>query len=124
MTAAIDETINRAPNNGASSLLALDVSSPEQIPLSSSTRITHPSFQTQYQIAPLWTVIGNLSYTQIDYYGSPRVDRDWQSDLQLNYDIWRNMTLSWEYEYTALTSNAPGVTARRDFLMMSANYRF
>jgi hypothetical protein len=123
ITAAIDETINKAAQ-GAVSTQALAVDSPEQIPLSSSTRVTHPALQTQYQIAPKWTAIGNFSYTQIDYYGSPRVDNAWQADAQLNYEIWRNMTLAWEYEYTTIISNAPGESAKRNYLMMSANYRF
>jgi len=123
ITVSIDETINKAAM-GAVSTQALAVDSPEQIPLSSSTRIIHPALQTQYQIAPKWTAIGNFSYTQIDYYGSPRVDNAWQADAQLNYEIWRNMTLGWEYEYTTILSNVPGESAKRNYLMMSANYRF
>ena len=122
VTAALDETINKTA--GGTTTQALSVDSPIQIPLTSSTRITHPSLQTQYQIAPQWTAVGNFSYTQIYYYGSPRLDNAWQADAQLSYDMWRNMTLSWEYEYTDVVSNAPGASARRNYLLMSANYRF
>ena len=123
ISASIDQTINKAPAN-AVSMLALSVSSPEQIALSSSTKVTHSSLQTQYQISPQWTAVGNASYTHIYYYGSPRLDDAWEADAQLNYDIWRNMTLSWEYQYTAILSNAPGVTAKRNYTTMSATYRF
>jgi hypothetical protein len=123
ITAAIDETINKAPGGGTSNQ-ALTVSSPEQIALSSSTNITHSSLQTQYQISPQWTTIGSLSYTHIAYYGSSRLDNAWQFDAQLNYEIWRNMTLAWEYEYTVISSNAVGASATRNYMMMSANYRF
>ena len=123
IVAAIDETINKASGTGVSNL-ALDVNSPVQIALSSSTRIIHPSVQTQYQIAPQWTAVGNLSYTHIDYYGSQRLDQAWDASLQLSYEIWRNMTLTWEYEYTDVLSNAPGNNATRNFFMTSANYRF
>ena len=123
ITASVDETINKAAGTGVSTQ-ALDISSPEQIPLSSSTRITHPALQTQYQIAPQWTASGNVSYTQIDYYGSPRLDHSWQAEVALNYDIRRNLTLTWEYEYTVILSNAPGQSARRHFVTMSANYNF
>ena len=74
--------------------------SAEQIATSSSTRITHAAAQSQYQIAPQWTTVANFSYTQIDYYGSPRLDHVWDTSFQINYDIWRNMTLTWEYDYT------------------------
>ena len=122
ITAALDGTINHA--SGGVSNLALTANSPEQIALSSSTRITTPSLQTQYQIGPQWTVIGNFSYSQIYYYGSPRLDNAWSADAQLNYEIWRNMTLGWEYAYTNIQSNVPGDSAIRNYLMMSANYRF
>jgi uncharacterized protein (PEP-CTERM system associated) len=124
ITAALDETINHAPASGAVSTQALSVNSPVQIPLSSSTRITTPSLQTQYQISQQWTAIGNFSYTQIDYYGSPELENAWQADVQLNYEIWRNMTLGWEYAYTDIISNLPGNSAKRNYLMMSALYRF
>jgi hypothetical protein len=123
MTAALDDTINKAPAGGFSNQ-ALSVASPEQIALSSSTNVTHASLQTQYQIGPQWTAIGNFNYTHIDYYGSSRIDNAWQADAQLNYEIWRNLTLAWEYEYTDILSNAPGESAMRNFLMMSAIYRF
>jgi hypothetical protein len=122
ITAALNETINKA--SGGLSTQALAIASPVQIPLSSSTRITHPSLQTQYQIAPKWTAVGNFSYTQIYYYGSPRLDNAWQADAQLSYQMWRNMTLTWEYEYTDVVSNVPGTNAQRNYLMMSANYQF
>ena len=124
ITAAIDETINHAPGSGAISNLALAVDPPEQIPLSSSTRITRPSLQSQYQISPQWSLVGNFSYNQIDYYGSPRLDHAWQADMQLSYEMWRNMTLTWEYSFTNVLSNAPGQNALRNLVMMSANYRF
>ena len=105
-------------------MLALDIASPEQVAISSSTRIGHSSLQSQYQIAPQWTTIENLSYTQIDYYGSTRVDQVYNIDFQLVYDIWRNMTLAWEYSYTDIQSNAPGSSAMRNYFTMSTNYRF
>ena len=124
ITAGLDETINHAPLGAAASNLALNVNAPEQIPLSSSTRITTASLQSQYQISSQWSATGNFSYTQIDFYGSPELNNDWQVGATLNYEIWRNMTLSWEYQYTDILSNVPGNSARRNFVMMSANYRF
>jgi hypothetical protein len=122
--AAVDTTINRAAFNAPASSQALAVNSPVQIALSSSTRITTPSLQSQYQLSRQWALIENFSYSQIDYYNSVRVDRAWQTDTQLTYEMLRNMTLTWEYAYTAVFSNAPGSSARRNFVLMSADYRF
>lgn len=122
ITASLDTTINKA--SGGFTTLALAIDLPVQIPVTSSTRVTHSALGTTYQIAPLWSTAGSISYTQIDYFGSPRVDNAWQADAQLSYNIWRNMTLSWEYEYTNVTSNAPGNNATRNFIEMSALYHF
>ncbi len=65
LSATYDETVNKA--SGGPSMLALDIVSPVQVATSSSTRIGHSSLQSQYQIAPQWTSVANLSYTQIDY---------------------------------------------------------
>lgn len=124
ITAALDETINHAAANAPASTQALAVNSPEQIALSSSTRITTPSLQSQYQFTRQWALLENFSYSQIDYYNSARLDHAWQTDTQLIYEMQRNMTLSWEYEYTAILSNASGSTARRSFVLMSADYKF
>jgi len=124
ITAALDETINKAPANAAASTQALTVNSPEQIPLSASTRITRPSLKSQYQVNPQWSISGDFAYTQIDYYGSPRLDHGWEFDTQVSYEIWRNMTLSWEYSWAEVLSNIPGSSFSRSYLMMSANYRF
>lgn len=123
ITTAVDETINKASGGGTSNQ-ALLVNSPEQIALSSSTNIVHSSVQSQYQISPQWAATGSLSYTHISYFDSSRLDGAWQFDAQLNYEIWRNMTLAWEYEYTNISSNVDGVSAVRNYLMMSANYQF
>ena len=122
--AKLDTTINRAAANAAASNQALAINSPEQIALSSSTTIVTPSLQTQYQLNRQWALIENFSYSQIDYHNSARLDNAWQTDTQLTYEMWRNMTLAWEYAYTAIISNAPGSTARRNYVLMSAEYHF
>ena len=123
ITAALDETINKSSQT-VTSTQALTAPSPELIPLSSSTRITTPSLQTQYQLSQQWSLVGNLTYSQIDYIGTARVDNAWFADTVLNYEMWRNLTLSWEYQYTSIVSNAPLQSATRNMIMMSAMYRF
>jgi Putative beta-barrel porin 2 len=123
ITAAVDETINISSQTSTSTQ-ALAVESPVQIPISSSTRITHPSLETQYQISPLWNAFATFSYTRIEYVNSPRLDNAWAAGATLTYEMWRNMTLTWQYQYTDIQSNAPFVTAQRNLVLMSANYRF
>jgi hypothetical protein len=97
---------------------------PVQVPTSSSALISTPSLQTTYQISPQLTFLGYFSYSRIEYVGSPQLTNAWLADLQISYEIWRNMTLTGEYQFTDVVSNVAGESARRNLLMLSANYRF
>jgi hypothetical protein len=124
-SAAIDETINNASQASPSNLaLALPALTPVQIPLSASTRITSASLQSGYEITQRWFVSSQLGYTRVEYIGSPRLDNTWLLDATLRYDIWRNMSLTWEYRYTSVLSNAPLASATTNYGMMGAAYKF
>ena len=125
LTAAIDETINISSQTAASTqALTLPANTPIQVPLSSSTRITNTSLQALYTISPQWKAAGTFGYTRTEYIDSPRLDNAWLADLTLSYDIWRNMTLTWEYQYSSIVSNAAFTSANRNMITMSANFRF
>jgi hypothetical protein len=125
ITASIDETINVSSETSVSTqALVIPGQTPLQIPLSASTRITATSLQTTYAISQQWTASGSLSYTRIEYIDSSRLDNTWSSDITLSYDIWRNMTLAWEYQFTSILSNAPFTSSKRNYINMSATYKF
>ena len=91
----IDRTINISSQPSAASNLALALPGVTgvQIPLSASTIITSTGLQSSYQITPQWFANGLLSFTRIEYVGSPRLDTTLIFDATLRYDIWRNMSL-------------------------------
>ena len=51
-------------------------------------------------------------------------DNSYIVDAQLSYNIRRNLTLSWEYQYSTIISNAPLSTAVRNLAIMNATYKF
>jgi hypothetical protein len=121
----LDRTINISSQATATNLaLTLPPFSGVQVPLTASTRITSASLQSNYQITPQWFATALVGYTQIDYVGSARLDNSWVADATLRYDIWHNMSLSWEYRYRSILSNAPLVSATSNYLTMGATYRF
>ena len=125
ITAAIDETINVSSQTAVSTqALTLPVNTPVQVPLGASTRNTNTSLQAQYSISPLWQLHGTFGYTRTAYINSAQLNNAWLADVVLSYDIWRNMTLTWEYQYTSAVSNVPFTNATRNLFTMSANYRF
>jgi hypothetical protein len=126
LTGTIDRTINIASAQSAATNLALTLPgvTAEQIPLGSSTETTSFGFLTSYQITRQWFSQFQLAYSLIEYPGTRRIDNSWVLDATLRYDIWRNMSLTWEYRYASILSNAPFVSATSNYGVMSAIYRF
>jgi hypothetical protein len=125
VSAAIDETINVSSQVTASTqALTIPVPIPLQIPLSASTRITASSLRASYAISPQWTTSGSLSYAKVQYINSSQFDNTWSADATLIYDMWRNMTLAWEYQYANISSNVPFTSSKRNYISMSAAYKF
>jgi hypothetical protein len=121
----LDETINIASQPFASQFaLTLPQTTPVQIPIGLSTRTTSTSFHSDYRIAPLWVSTLQLNYSRIEYVESPRRDNTWLFDALLEYDIWHNMSITWEYRYSRISSNAPFTTSTSNLTSMGAAYKF
>lgn len=126
VTANLGKIINIAPTQGIASTEALSLpgTTPLQISISSSTDITAASLRTDYQISPQWMLSGIVGHTRIEYLGSTSLTTTWLVDATLKYQIWRNMTLSWEYQYSSIASNIPLTSAVRNLLTMGTSYKF
>jgi Putative beta-barrel porin 2 len=125
LTGTIDRTINIASQPFTSNLaLTLPGLTAIQIPLGESTITTAFGLRASYSITPQWFANGQLSYSRIEYPGSSRLDNSWVFDTTLRYDIWRNMSLQWEYRYSTILSNVPFVSLSSNYGIVSAIYRF
>ena len=122
--AKFDQTNNFSSQTTSTQALTLPPNVPVQVPLSSSALISTPSLQTTYQLAPQWTLLGDFSYSRIEYVDSPALTNAWFASATLSYEIRRNMTLSGQYQFTDIVSNVAGESARRSLVMLSADYRF
>ena len=127
LTGTVDRTINNSssPQISATNLaLTLPGLTAEQIPLSASTQISSVGLASSYEITPQWFANCQSTYMRIEYVGSSRLDNTWLFDATLRYDIWRNMSLTWEYRYTSILSNAPFVSLTGNYGMMGTTYKF
>lgn len=122
----IDVTINKAPQTAPPSTLALNipVASPLQVPISSSSKIFAAALTPEYRIAPQWTLTGLFGYQRVEFEGSSELEAAWVGDITLRYDIRRDLTLAWEYQYAGVVSNQPLSSAARNLFLMHASYRF
>ncbi len=125
VSASVDETVNIS--NQTASLLALNTASTLaaiSIPTSASTRTTATALKSDYAISKLISTYAVLGYTRIEYVDSPQLDIAWLGSVGIKYDIWRNMTLTLDYQHTQIVSNAPGVSSVRDYVAFGNKYRF
>ncbi len=121
----VDRTINIASQPFSTNLaLTLPGQLAVQVPLGASTVTTSFGLRSTYQLTQQWFASCQLTYARIEYVDSPRLDNTWVFDATLRYDIWRNMSLTWEYRYSSILSNAPLTTATSNFGVMGATYRF
>jgi hypothetical protein len=124
---SIDETVNIANiASAASANLALTLPGlvGVQIPVGSSTRTTTSSLQTSYEITSQWSTVFQLGYTAIEYVDSSRRDNSWIVDTLLKYDVRRDLSITWEYRYRDIVSNAPFVSAVSNTAIVGATYKF
>jgi hypothetical protein len=126
ISARVDETVNIAASQTANSNVALTLPTP--VPLliaeSTSTRTTSSLLQSRYRFSAEWAISASFGYSRIDYLDSIRLDNALLADAYVSYDIWRNLTLTWEYQYSEVTSNIPFVSSYRNFISMGALYKF
>ncbi len=120
-----DRTINIVSQPFGSNLaLTLPGVTAIQIPLGQSTIVTSLGWRASYSITQQWFANCQLSYSHIEYPGSLRLDNSWTVDATIRYDIWRNMSIVWEYRYSTLLSNAPLQSFSNNYGIVGATYRF
>jgi hypothetical protein len=126
VTGTVDRTTNIASQVSTTTNLALTLPgiTAVQIPLGTSLHITSTALKTSYEFAPEWFATCQLGYSRIEYIDSSRLDNTWVLDAILRYDIRRDMSLTWEYRYSSILSNAPFVSATSNTGTMGATYKF
>jgi len=93
---------------------------PEGIP----SRVTNAIFQTTYALGRSWSVGARAGYTRGEFIGLDRVDNGWLAGASFNYEIWRNLTLTLDYQYTTVDSNAPLSDFTRNVYTAGLTYRY
>jgi len=126
VSATIDETINLSPSGAAPSNQAIGIGgiTPLQVSTSGSTQTTSTALHATDAINAQWTATGTFGFVHVENIGSPIWQNSYVADGQLSYQIWRNVTLTGEYQYSGIVSNAPQTSAVRNLITMSATYKF
>ncbi len=96
ITGQVDQTL------GISSTLA------PFIPQGAPTRVTTAILQMNYGLSREWSAGVRGGYTQGAFFGiSGQNNHAWMAGASFNYQIWRNLLLTLDYQYTDGRSDAP-----------------
>ena len=125
VAANVDETVN-VSNQTTLTNLSLNTSAPSAIfvPIGRSVRVTSAAVRNSYDISELWSAFGTIGYVHAEYLDFARRDDAWLADLQVRYQMFRNLFLSWEYQYSKISSTVQLSSSRRNFVAMSATYNY
>jgi len=74
-------------------------------PVGTPTRTFTSILQTTYHLSRVWSVGARAGYTRAQYIGTPRLDHGWMAGASFNYEVWRNLLATLDYQHTANHSN-------------------
>src|SRR5262249_3410481 len=94
LVAQLDQTL------GVSTTLSPTL--PAGVPLLATNAI----LQANYNIAQWWWIGARAGYTRAQFYGLDRRDNGWMAGGSFNYEVWRNLLLTLDYQYSSVHSDA------------------
>ena len=110
--AAVDETLSVSTS--------LSPTTPAGIPLLATNAI----LQTNYNISQWWWVGARMGYTRSKFYGFDRLDTGWMAGASFNYEIWRNLLLTLDYQYSTVHSDAVLADFTRNVYSVGLTYKY
>ena len=80
--------------------------------------------QSTYGLSRLWSVGVRAGYTRADYIGFSRLDNGWLVGASFNYEIWRNLMLTLDYQYSTNHSDVAFADFTRNQYTAGLTYRY
>ena len=112
LIASVDQTL------GMSTMLT------PSVPAGTPTLVTTAVLQTTYNLARRWSVGARLGYTRGDYFNIDRLDNGWMAGASFNYEVWRNLHVTLDYQYSTMQSNVTLNEFTRDVFSAGLTYRY
>jgi hypothetical protein len=71
-----------------------------------------------------WSIGARVGYTRADYLDVGRTDTGWMAGASFNYEIWRNLLLTLDYQYSTLNSSTAFNQFSRNVFSAGVTYRY
>ena len=111
-TAAVDEVL------GMSAQLTPAI--PQGVP----TLVTTGILETTYGLSQQWSLGARVGYTRATYFDLGRTDTGWMAGASFNYEIWRNLLLTLDYQYSTLNSTVAFNQFSRNVVSAGVTYKY
>jgi len=94
------------------------------VPAGNPTRTISSLLQSNYSISRVLKFGVRGGYTRSDFIGINRVDNGYMAGASLNYEVWRNLMATLDYQYMTVSSNAPMSDFTRNVYTAGITYRY
>jgi len=94
------------------------------VPQGTPSKVTTAILQTTYSLARQWSIGVRGGYTQGWFFGFSPENQGWLAGATFNYEIWRNLLLTLDYQYTTEHSAAPFSTFVQNQYTAGLTYRY
>jgi uncharacterized protein (PEP-CTERM system associated) len=90
-----------------------------------ATKVTTALLSATYNGLPRgWGLTGRFGYVYTAYVNDPRRDDAWLAGANVTYEIWRNLGLTLDYQYTSNNSNAEAQSFNAHIVSIGATYKY
>jgi hypothetical protein len=93
-------------------------------PTGSPVEDTGVLLRTNYRLTDIWSLSARLGYDFIGYTQTPRRDNQWVAGLTASYFVWRDLALTFDYQYITLDSNFDANDFVRNIYTVGGTYKF
>lgn len=80
--------------------------------------------RADYLLSDIWSFSGRAGYDFIDYTATTREDDRWLAGTTVSYFVWRNLALTFDYQYINLDSNITANSFDRNMFTFGGTYKF
>jgi len=90
-----------------------------------ATRVTSAIGSVAYNGLPRgWGATGRAGYVHTTFINDARRDNAWLAGANVTYELWRNLGLTFDYQYKKNDSNVVGQTFDQQVVSLGASYRY